>query len=61
MCYETIMFGVTHALDAAAMRVRSFVYVIHILLHHHQLFFDTEREYTLFHYLCFIETDTCYN
>ena len=31
-CYETIMFGrVTHALDAGAMGVRSFVYVIHIL------------------------------
>ena len=31
-CYETIMFGrVTHTLDAAAMRVRSFVYIIHIL------------------------------
>ena len=31
-CYETIMFGrVTHTLDAAAMRVRSFVYVFHIL------------------------------
>ena len=31
-CYETIIFGkVTHTLDAPAMRVRSFVYVIHIL------------------------------
>ena len=50
-CYETIMFGrVTPTLDAAALRVHSFVYIIHILLNHHQLFFDTEREYTLFHY-----------
>ena len=32
MCYETIMFGrVTHMLDAAAMRVRSLFYLIHIL------------------------------
>ena len=32
ICYGTIMFGqVTHTLDAAAMRVHSFVYVIHIL------------------------------
>ena len=31
-CCETIMFGrVTHTLDAAAMRARSFVYVTHIL------------------------------
>ena len=31
-CYEPIMFGwITHTLEAAAMRVRSFVYVIHIL------------------------------
>ena len=50
------MFGrVTHTLDATAMRVRSFVYIIHILWHHHKLFFDTEREYKLFHYLCFID------
>ena len=50
------MFGrVTHTLDAALRRVRSFVYVIHILYHHHQLFFDTEREYTLFNYQCFID------
>ena len=32
ICYETIMFGrVTHTLEAAEMRVRSFVYIIHIL------------------------------
>ena len=36
-------------LDAAAMLVRSFVYVIHILQHLRQLFFDTEREYKLLH------------
>ena len=31
-CYETIMFGrVTRTQDAAAMGVRAFVYVIHIL------------------------------
>ena len=26
-----------------------------------QLFFHTEREYTLFHYLCFTDRDACYN
>ena len=32
ICYETIMLGpVTLTLDAASRRVRSFVYVIHIL------------------------------
>ena len=32
ICYETITFGlVTHTLEAAAMRVRSFVYDIHIM------------------------------
>ena len=55
-CYETIVFGrVTHKLGAAAMQVRSLVYVIHILKHHRKLFFDTKREYTLFYYLCFID------
>ena len=44
MCYETIMFDrVTQTLGAAVKRVRSFVLL------------DTEREYTLFHYLCFTD------
>ena len=60
LCYETIMFGrVTHTLGAAAMRVHSFVYVIHILSHHHQLFFDTEREFMQFHYLYIRYSITC--
>ena len=40
---------VTHTLDDATMRVRSVFYLIHIPLTSSELFFGTEREYTLFH------------
>ena len=39
---------VTHTLDAAAMWVRSSFYLIHTLKLR-QLFFDIEREYTMYH------------
>ena len=46
-CFRTIMFGrVIYTRRRCRARVLS-VYLTHIMSHQQQLFFDTEREYTL--------------
>ena len=50
------MFGrVTHTLDAAAKRVRPFVPRHSHSVTSPSVVIDTEREYTLFHCLCFTD------